>query len=161
MKVLVITTGGTIDKDYFDRLSEYRVGAPVVGRLLSQVRVAFEYEVISLFRKDSLDITAQDRREIRDLVASRSEALVLITHGTDGLVETALALESLRGKTIVLTGALKPAAFNVTDAQFNIGCAIGALQSAVTGTYVVMNGRVFSAAEVEKNHAAQMFQPTQ
>lgn len=160
MKILILTTGGTIDKIYYDRLSDYQVGAPVVGSILSRIRVAFDYEVIQLFRKDSLDLTGEDRGRVLEMVKSRDETRVLITHGTDGLVETARELEAAKDKTIVLTGALQPAAFSNTDAEFNIGCALGAAQACPSGVYIAMNGRVFPASEVTKNHAEQIFQPT-
>lgn len=159
MKIMIFTTGGTIDKVYFDRLSDYRVGAPIVGALLSRIRVAFDYEIVQVLQKDSLDMTGDDRQELFEAIAARSETMVLVTHGTDGLVETASQLEALTDKTIVLTGALQPAAFSNSDAEFNLGCAIGALQSRPNGIYIAMNGRVFPARDVAKNHAEQMFQP--
>lgn len=160
MKILILTTGGTIDKVYFDRLSDYQVGTPVVGSLLSRVRVAFDYEIVELFRKDSLDLTGEDRAQVLEVVRNREESRVVITHGTDGLVETARELEAIPDKTIVLTGALQPAAFSNTDAEFNIGCAIGAVQVCSIGVYIAMNGRVFPASDVAKNHAEQIFHPT-
>jgi L-asparaginase len=83
---------------------------------------------------------------------------VLITHGTDGMVATALVLQDLGDKRIVLTGALQPAAFAESDAIFNIGCAIGAVQSKPPGVYIAMNGEVFDAHRVRKNVAANRFE---
>ncbi len=127
MKLHIITTGGTIDKIYFDAKSDYQVGEPVIGELLEKMGVGFAFTVESAMRKDSLDMTDADRALIRRLAGECHEECVLITHGTDGMVATALALRGLEGKRIVLTGALQPAAFTQSDAIFNIGCAIGAV----------------------------------
>lgn len=151
MKLHIITTGGTIDKIYFDAKSDYQVGEPVIGDLLASMGAHFSYTVQSAMRKDSLDMTPADRETIRDAAESCDASLVLITHGTDGMVETGKALAAIDGKTIVLTGALQPAAFKGSDAIFNIGCAIGALQSASPGVYIAMNGQVFDVHNVRKN----------
>jgi len=158
MKLHIITTGGTIDKIYFDARSDYQVGEPVIGELLHRVGVGFAFTVESAMRKDSLDMTDTDRELIRRLVCECSEECVLITHGTDGMVATALALGDIAGKRIVLTGALQPAAFAQSDAIFNIGCAIGAVQSKPPGVYIAMNGEVFDAGRVRKNVAANRFE---
>ena len=86
------------------------------------------------------------------------ETHVLITHGTDGMVSTGKALEGIAGKTVVMTGALQPAAFKSSDAIFNIGCAIGALQAASPGVYIAMNGRLFDIDNVTKNVARNRFE---
>jgi L-asparaginase len=158
MKLHIITTGGTIDKIYFDAKSDYQVGEPVIGELLRRMQAGFEFTVESAMRKDSLDLSATDRQLIRKLVEQCSEDCVLITHGTDGMVATALALEGIPGKCIVLTGALQPAAFQQSDAIFNIGCAIGAVQSKAPGVYIAMNGQVFAADKVRKNVDANRFE---
>jgi L-asparaginase len=161
MKLKFITTGGTIDKVYFDALSEYQVGPPQVLEVLREVHVAFEVEVESVLQKDSLDLTDADRRLIRERIAADPADRIVVTHGTDTMVETAQALEGLVGKTIVLTGSLQPARFRNTDAVFNIGTAIGAVQSLPPGVYVAMNGRVFDPRHVRKNRAQQTFEPTE
>ena len=158
MKLHIITTGGTIDKIYFDAKSEYQVGEPVIGELLEKMGVGFAFTVESAMRKDSLDMTDADRALIRRLAGECHEECVLITHGTDGMVATALALRGLEGKRIVLTGALQPAAFTQSDAIFNIGCAIGAVQSKPPGVYIAMNGEVFDADSVRKNVPANRFE---
>ncbi|QIB67261.1 asparaginase domain-containing protein [Kineobactrum salinum] len=159
MKLHIITTGGTIDKIYFDAKSDYQIGDPVIGELLQRMGAGFEYSVESAMRKDSLDLTAADRARIRAAAERCSEECVLITHGTDGMVATAGALAGVLGKCIVLTGALQPAAFAHSDAIFNIGCAIGAVQSKPPGVYIAMNGLVFDADKVTKNVAANRFEP--
>ncbi len=161
MRLHIITTGGTIDKIYFDAKSDYQVGEPVIGELLQRMGVGFEFSVESAMRKDSLDMTDDDRDLIRRLVEQCSEECVLITHGTDGMVTTAAALGGIPAKRIVLTGALQPAAFAQSDAIFNIGCAIGALQSKPPGVYIAMNGEVFDSRQVCKNVAANRFERLQ
>ncbi|MGH8145960.1 MAG: asparaginase domain-containing protein [Rhodanobacteraceae bacterium] len=156
----VITTGGTIDKVYFDAKSDYQIGAPQIGAILSQLGVAFEFEVVPVLRKDSLDLTDADRAGIRQAVEQQSHSHILITHGTDSMVETARALAGIPDKTIVLTGALNPARFQGSDAVFNIGCAVGAVQTLGAGVWIAMNGRVWDPAQVRKNRAANRFEPT-
>ena len=158
MKLHIITTGGTIDKIYFDARSDYQVGDPVIAELLQRMNARFEFSVESVLRKDSLDLTDADRRLIHDHAAATDADCVLITHGTDGMVETASWLTAITDKRIVLTGALQPAAFQQTDAIFNIGCAIGAVQSKPPGVYIAMNGQVFDSDKVVKNREQNCFQ---
>lgn len=160
MKIKFITTGGTIDKVYFDSLSEYQVGPPQVLDVLKEGRVAFEFEVESILQKDSLDLTDADRQTIRERIASDLSDRIVVTHGTDTMVETAKVLAGIPHKTIVLTGSLQPARFRNTDAVFNIGTAIGAVQSLPPGVYLAMNGRVFDPQHVRKNRAQQVFERT-
>lgn len=155
----IITTGGTIDKVYFDAKSDYQVGAPQIGEILEQLGVAFDFEVVPVLRKDSLDMTAADRAQIRAVVERQRHRHVIITHGTDSMVDTARALANLPGKTIVLTGALNPARFQGSDAVFNIGCAVGAVQSLGEGVWIAMNGCIWDPAHVRKNRAANRFEP--
>ena len=155
----IVTTGGTIDKVYFDDKSEYQIGAPQIGEILAQLGVAFTFDVIPILRKDSLHITPEDRELIRDTIAAQPHRHVLVTHGTDTMVETAQVLLDIPGKVIVLTGALNPARFQGSDAVFNIGCSVGALQSLPDGVYVAMNGRVWDPRNVKKNRAANRFEP--
>lgn len=154
----IVTTGGTIDKVYFDDKSEYQIGAPSIGDILNQLGVAFSFELIPILRKDSLHITADDRELIRRTVAQQPHRHVLVTHGTDTMVETALVLTQIPQRVIVLTGALNPARFQGSDAVFNIGCAVGALQSLPDGVYVAMNGRIWDPRSVRKNRAANRFE---
>ena len=158
MKLHIITTGGTIDKTYFDAKSDYQVGDPVIGELLQRMAVGFPFTVESAMRKDSLDMNESDREKIRTLAQNCTEECVLVTHGTDGMVATGQALQGIKGKRIVLTGALQPAAFAQSDAIFNIGCAIGALQSKPAGVYIAMNGEVFDADKVVKNLERNRFE---
>jgi L-asparaginase len=157
-KLLIITTGGTIDKIYFDDKSDYQVGEPQISQILHAMHVAFEFEVSALMRKDSLHITDEDRKLIRSAIAASDASHVLITHGTDTMVETAVELRDLPGKTIVLTGALNPARFRDSDAIFNIGCAVGAVQALPPGVYIAMNGKVWDPEHVRKNRSQNRFE---
>lgn len=155
--VAIITTGGTIDKVYFDASSDYEVGDSVVAELLNQAQVRQPFEVISLLRKDSLELTEDDRQLIASTIAGRPEAKIVITHGTDTMTATAQVLLSLENKTIVLTGSLAPARFAQSDAVFNIGMAFAAVQTLTSGVYIVMNGQVFAADEVRKDRNQNAF----
>ena len=156
--LLIVTTGGTIDKVYFDDKSDYQVGEPQIGRILEELGVAFRFRVIPLIRKDSLHIGAADRELLRATIAAQDEDKVLVTHGTDTMVETAKVLATIPGKTIVLTGALNPARFRGSDAEFNIGTAVGAVQSLPAGVYITMNGCIWDPAKVRKNVDANRFE---
>jgi L-asparaginase len=158
-KLLIITTGGTIDKIYFDDKSDYQVGEPQISQILHAMHVAFDFEVTALMRKDSLHLGESDRQLIRATAVASDTRHILITHGTDSMVETAAALEGLEDKTIVLTGALNPARFRDSDAIFNIGCAVGAVQSLPPGVYIAMNGKVWNPKHVRKNVRENRFEP--
>ncbi len=157
--LLIVTTGGTIDKIYFDAKSDYQVGEPQIGGILEEFRVAFRFHVIPLLRKDSLYVTEADRQLLRSTIAAQDEVHVLVTHGTDSMVQTAMVLADIPDKTIVLTGALNPARFEGSDAVFNIGCAVGAVQSLPAGVYIAMNGRIWDPRKVRKNVEANRFEP--
>lgn len=158
MFIRFITTGGTIDKIYFDALSQFEVGESQVKHILSEGLVQFDYDVVPLLQKDSLEMTDEDRNKLRDFIARDDASSYVITHGTDTMPETAEALEGLEGKKIVLTGALSPARFRTTDAVFNVGMAVAAVQVAEPGVYIAMSGRVFPAGHVRKNRAENRFE---
>ena len=151
MKIRIFCIGGTIDKIYFDAKSKYEVGSPSVGKILHEHDVGLDFTVTSLMAKDSLDVTDQDRAQIRCAAEEVLENRILITHGTDTMAETATELANVEGKTIVLTGALAPAIFKDSDAIFNIGCAIAAVQVLPPGVYITMNGQVFDYDKVWKD----------
>ena len=158
MTIRILTTGGTFDKVYFDALSEFHIGDPMAGALLEEANVTFAYTVESLLRKDSLDITEEDRELIRSRVEGVTESMVLITHGTDTMVETAKSLQGINNKTIVLFGAMQPARMRYSDAMFNLGIASAAVQILPAGIYIAMNGRIFNPDEVSKNRAQARFE---
>ena len=121
MFIRFITTGGTIDKIYFDATSQYEVGESNVEHILSEGLVNFDYDVVPMFQKDSLEITDENRQVLKEFIENDDASHYVITHGTDTMAETAAKLSSMPGKTIVLTGSLSPARFKTTDAIFNIG----------------------------------------
>lgn len=158
MKIKIFSVGGTIDKVYFDNLSEYQVGFPSVRDILDGLPIAFEYEIESLLRKDSLEMDDADRKHIREAVEREAYQHILITHGTDTMVETGKVLSGIEGKCIVLTGAMEPADFKSSDAVFNIGVAVGAVSSLPDGVYIAMNGRIFDPFHCRKNRKRKMFE---
>ena len=160
-EISIITVGGTIDKVYFDAKSEYEVGPPNIEKVLAELNLSISYGINSLMRKDSLDLTDEDRVLIGVTVAGDPCNRIVITHGTDTMVETALQLITIADKTIVLTGALEPALFKTSDAVFNIGCALGAVQSLAPGVYIAMNGKIFPADKVRKNLQENRFETIQ
>lgn len=158
MKIKFISVGGTIDKVYFDALSEYQVGAPSVREILAGLPVAFEYEVESLLRKDSLDMDDADRRLVLEAVKRDPNRHIVITHGTDTMIETGKVLKKVAGKVIVLTGAMEPSNFRSSDAMFNIGTAVGAVSALPDGVYIAMNGRIFDPQRCRKDRVRRMFE---
>lgn len=158
MAIQIFTTGGTFDKVYFDALSEFQIGEPMAGAILEEAGVGFSYHVQSLLKKDSLEITDTDRAAIVEAVKACNAAHIVLIHGTDTMTLTAQALSGIPGKTIVLTGAMQPARMHVTDARFNLGLAIGAVQSLSHGVYIAMSGQVFAAGAVVKNRQQGRFE---
>ena len=155
--ILVLTTGGTIDKNYFDALSEYQIVDSGIPALLKQARVALPLRIEEVCRKDSLDLTDEDRAEIARRVSAAPETRIVITHGTDTMTDTAKVLADIPGKTLVLTGALSPARFAETDAPFNLGMAFATAQVAPPGVYIAMSGQIFDGLKVRKDRAAGKF----
>jgi L-asparaginase len=158
MLIRFITTGGTIDKIYFDAISRFEVGDSQLKHILTDGLVEFEYDIVSLFHKDSLELTDDDRAVLRRRIEQDDAGLIVVTHGTDTMVQTAAALEAIPHKSIVLTGALTPARFKSTDAVFNVGMAVAAVQIVPPGVYIVMNGQVFAGGDVRKNREANRFE---
>jgi len=156
--LVIVTTGGTIDKIYFDDKSTFQIGAPQIGEILEALGVAFSFDVVPVMRKDSLHIDDADRAQMRVAIEKQTHRHILVTHGTDTMVETAQALAGLAGKVVVLTGALNPALFKGSDAVFNIGCAVGAVQTLPDGVYIAMNGRIWDPSRVRKNRDANRFE---
>ena len=154
----ILTTGGTIDKVYFDKKSNYEVGDPFVEELLRKMNVNISFKVKSLMKIDSLDMTDIHREEILNYIKNSNANNFLITHGTDSIVETAIYLKKISDKTIVLTGSLKPAIFIDNDAIFNVGSALTSAQILKNGVYIVINGQVFNPNNVRKNLEKNIFE---
>lgn len=144
-KIVFIQTGGTIDKDYPKQLKSYafEIAEPAVARMMKKVRPGFRYQIIPLLKKDSLDMTDDDRALIYQTCLTAQAKRIIITHGTDTMIETARVLSSIQDKTIILTGALLPERFVDSDALFNVGVAIGAVQLVQDGVYIAMSGQIY------------------
>ena len=158
--ILLLTTGGTIDKIYFDALSDYQVGETVMAKLLEVARVKRPFRIEEVTRKDSLELDEADRALIYARVAAAPENHVIITHGTDTMTDTVGQLADIAGKTVVLVGALAPARFGESDASFNLGMAFATVQVAQPGIYITMSGSVFRADQVVKDRAKGAFVPS-
>lgn len=159
MKITCIQTGGTIDKDYPKTTKGYafEITEPAVKRILHRANPSFQYEIKSVLKKDSLDITDKDREKIYKYCKRINNKRILLTHGTDTMIETAAKLSNIHEKVIVLTGALRPERFSNSDADFNVGTAIGALNVLQAGVYIAMQGRIFSWDEVKRNKETGQF----
>ena len=156
-ELLIVTTGGTIDKIYFDDKSDYQIGDPQIGQILKELGVAFRFTVIPIIRKEC----AHHRRGSRTDPRHRRRAAGAPRadhprHRFDGADRPRAQVHP--GQDIVMTGALNPARFRGSDAEFNIGCAVGAVQSLPPGVYIAMNGRIWDPAKVRKNVAANRFE---
>ena len=164
MKVKIITTGGTIDKVYFDAKSSFQIGEPQIGEVLARSNVTVDYEITSLLRKDSLEMTDGDRQLIHDVIANDADCThFVITHGTDTMAATGRFLFEMaqeQGKTIVMTGSMQPARFRQTDAVFNIGAAVTAAQIMSPGAWIAMNGQIFNPTISAKNVELNRFEST-
>ena len=158
MKIKFFAVGGTIDKVYFDKRSEYHVGESMLNEVLKQANVSFDYECESLIHKDSLDMPDEDRQFLFDKIESDEHEYIVVTHGTDTMIKTAKKLQAIADKVVVLTGAMQPAKFKSSDAEFNIGCAVVAVQSLPPGIYIAMNGRIFKPERVRKNLKLNRFE---
>ena len=150
--ICILATGGTIDKDH-DPISEELIFSDqsYVPAMLSEFRtMKVSHDVLML--KDSLDMNDSDREAIKEGVLARPEALIVVTHGTSTMPETAAYLsDKIQGKTVVLTGAMRPFSLFRSDAGFNLGTAIAAVQLLEHGVYITMNGQIFKANDVQKN----------
>lgn len=154
----IFTAGGTIDKGYRWQENGLDVCDPFVLDSLKLANVQFDYEVTSLLRKDSLEFTDADRDLILEAVRSCGHSRILVTHGTDTMVETAQVLAAAHDKTIVMTGAMVPGRVFESDATFNLGFAISAAMLMPSGVYIAMHGVLFDPARVRKNRQKGMFE---
>ena len=142
MHITFIQAGGTIDKDYprgeTNHGYEFAIAEPAVAFILPHMHAMFTYDIVSVAKKDSLDLTDEDRGKILRAVKAVKSDKIVITHGTDTMVKTAEVLGKLRGKTIVLTGAMLPEKFTNSDAKFNVGMAVSAVQHLTAGIYICL-----------------------
>jgi L-asparaginase len=158
MKIKILSTGGTLDKIYYDANNDFHIGEPMSGAILEEANVTFDYEVESILKKDSLDINDEDRALIRQKVVADSHDKIIITHGTDTMVKTAMQLLDIESKTIVITGAMQPARMRVSDSSYNMGVATTAVQLLPAGVYVAMNGLILDPRTTVKNVAQSRFE---
>ena len=159
MKIKFFTTGGTIDKVYFDALSDYKVGDSNIKSILKHARVCFDFSVSSILKKDSLDLTDKDRQQILNAVSKSDCTKIIITHGTDTMIESAKILSGASlDKVIVFTGAMEPSRFKTSDAVFNLGFSAAAVQTLSRGVYICANGRIFSPEHTVKNRSTLQFE---
>ena len=161
MDISCFTAGGTIDKIYFDKKDDYQVGDSIINQILRDANVTFSFSCRMIIKKDSLDITIADRSLIFDAVSGCPDRHILITHGTDTIIETAKFLTSIPEKTIVLTGSMQPARFRNSDAVFNIGFALASVQILPPGVYIAMDGRIFDPDRAVKNIDLNRFESTE
>ena len=159
MPIRIFATGGTFDKEYNELNGTLFFNATHVRDMLDRGRCRLDVSVEVLLMVDSLDMTETDRGRIVQACRQCAEQRVVITHGTDTMVETAQALASnVPNKTIVLTGAMIPYAFGSSDGLFNLGSALSFVQALPPGVYVAMNGRVFPWNNVRKNTEVGVFE---
>ncbi|HIE40339.1 MAG TPA: asparaginase [Thiomicrorhabdus sp.] len=158
--IQLFVTGGTLDKQYQTTTGKLMFPATHLPIMLQEANATLTIETTVLMQKDSLELTDDDREQICQACLDTPQQNIVITHGTDTMVNTALALNqhpNLKHKTIVLTGAMRPFMLGHSDANFNLGSALMAVQLASPGVYIAMNGRLFSANQVQKNRQLGLF----
>jgi len=159
MTIKLLITGGTIDKQYDELTGELIFTQSGVENMLAQGRAKLDISPETIMLKDSLDMDDNDRQQILKACLACDESQIVITHGTDTMVETSQVLAAeINDKTIVLLGAMVPYQFKNSDALFNLGCAVAAVQTLGNGIYITMNGKVFNFDEVLKNKSVGEFQ---
>ena len=160
MKLLFIQTGGTIDKAYPKTNLGYafEIDTPAFEPVLKNAQVTFDYDVITAFRKDSTEITDEDRLKLKNIIKDSGHDKIIITHGSDTLIESARFMGNITGKTIVFTAAFLPEAFKDSDADFNIGMAAAIVQTQSEGVFITMNGLVFDPKNCRKNEENGKFE---
>jgi len=159
MSVRVFVTGGTFDKEYDERTGKLYFEETHIPEMLRLGRCDVEVDVETLMMVDSLDMTAAQRQRVVDACRTCAQRCIVITHGTDTMVETAGALAGgVTGKTVVLTGAMVPYAFGSSDGLFNLGSALSFVQALPPGVYIAMNGRSFTWDNVRKNREEGVFE---
>lgn len=159
--IQLFVTGGTIDKQYDAISGELTFPATHIPALLKEANCTLDIDIKVLMQKDSLQMNDADRQYINQACSDCLSNQIVITHGTDTMVDTALALQKntlLADKTIIMTGAMRPYKLGQSDASFNVGSALQAVQLASTGVWISMNGKLFSANHVIKNRTLGLFE---
>jgi L-asparaginase len=160
--IRVFVTGGTFDKEYHELTGTLAFKETHLPEMLRLGRCRIDVAIETLMMIDSLEMTDADRARIVEHCRQAAEPRIVITHGTDTMVETAraLAVAPTGAKTIVLTGAMIPYAFGSSDGLFNLGSALSFVQALPPGVYLVMNGRCFEWDKVRKNRETGVFEAT-
>jgi len=154
MTITFIQTGGTIDKDYphTSKGWAFEIHEPALERVLEKLNPSFEFNVVSAFKKDSLEITNDDLKKLREIIEQVNSDKIIITHGTDTMAKTASFISDLSiKKTIVITGSMRPQKFVDTDADVNLGMAIAAVQTSEFGVFLCMHGIVIPEKQVDRD----------
>ena len=156
--IFIIQTGGTIDKDYPKKIDGYafEIEEPAFERILHKVNYS-DFRMESAFQKDSQDITDEEREKLIEICEKADEDKIVITHGTDSIIDTGRFLSGIKGKTIVLTGAFLPERFQDSDADFNIGFALGVCSTLESGVYIAIGGKVFPADRCVRDSETGIF----
>ena len=157
--------GGTIDKDYNDAPNKenahvamnFNILTPAYERVLDLINPSFSCRSLEIAKKDSLELDDADRKKLLEACMSATEDRIVITHGTDTMLETAEVLDQIKDKTIVITGAMRPERFNASDAHFNLGTAVGGAYSLEPGIYIAMSGIISLWNNVSKNYSGGNF----
>ncbi len=158
-RIRILITGGTIDKEYDPLTGELTFSKSHLSNILNQVTCKVRFVLEEVMLKDSLQMMNEDREEILKKSRNCPEDKIIITHGTDTMVETAQVLgDNVKAKTVVLVGAMIPYAFGASDALFNLGCAFSAVQALKQGVYITMNGKIFPWDNVRKNKESGEFE---
>ncbi len=158
-KIKIFVTGGTFDKEYNELNGDLYFKNTHLPEMLSLGRSQLDVDIHTLMMKDSLEMTLEDRQFIVESCIKSGENKILITHGTDTMVETATLLaKEINDKTIVLTGAMIPYKFGSSDGLFNLGSALSFLQAMPFGIYIAMNGNIFNWNNVKKNKSLGLFE---
>ncbi|TCJ14141.1 asparaginase [Flaviaesturariibacter flavus] len=161
MAIRIFVTGGTFDKEYNELSGQLFFKDSHLPEMLQLGRARVPVDIRTLMMIDSLEMTDIDRELIARHCSEADEAQIVITHGTDTMADTAAVLaQRVKGKTIVLTGAMIPYKFGSSDGLFNLGSAIAFVQTLPPGVYVAMNGRCFEAGKVRKNKLTGEFEET-
>ncbi|CAN5721985.1 asparaginase domain-containing protein [soil metagenome] len=160
MSIRILVTGGTFDKEYDELTGRLYFRDTHVPDMLRRGRCRLEVSVDTVMMVDSLDLDDEGRGEIVRRVGDAAERAIVVTHGTDTMVETAAALAAakLDAKTVVLTGAMVPYAFGSSDGLFNLGSALSFVQVLPPGVYIAMNGQHFDWNRVRKNRIGGVFE---
>ena len=157
--IRILIAGGTIDKEYDPLTGELIFAKSHLSNILNQVRCKARFILEEVMLKDSLQMRSEDREEILKKCVDCLENRIIVTHGTDTMVETGRVLgTNVKSKTIVLVGAMIPYAFGASDALFNLGCAFAAVQALRQGVYITMNGKIFRWDNVIKNKESGEFE---